>query len=190
MHVQDLQNQTPCPAADISAYLDCELSPQAELDLERHLASCGACTSELNDQRSLLLALDSSFEEPTLELPKNFTKAVVAAAESRVSGLRCPSERLNAVLVCTSLLLFSVFAFGGSFGPIFGAVSSVLQATVAVAEASGHFVYGIFFGSAVIFKTLFLTFLTGSRPLVFLYIAVFFGAVFLVSRLFSRPRGA
>jgi hypothetical protein len=54
---------------------------------------CSVCADDLNLQKSFLNALDSSLDEETeIRLPKNFTKTVVANAESRVSGLRHPHE--------------------------------------------------------------------------------------------------
>lgn len=189
MNVHDPLNQTACPVADISAYLDGELSPRAELDLERHLASCADCTRELNEQKSLLLALDSTLDEPPLELPKNFSKAIATVAESRVSGLRRPNERLNAALVCAALLLFSVLVLGSSTGRVFGAFASILQSALAVVSTGAHFVYNISLGSAVIFRTLFSNLVAGSSSSALLYAVVFFGALFIFSRLFFRQSG-
>jgi len=189
MSLNEIQNQPTCPVADISAYLDGELSPQAEMDLELHFTGCAQCTAELNDQKNLLRALDSTLDEPRFELPKNFSKAVVANAESRVSGLRRPKERFNALLICGGLLLLSLFAVGGNAGRTFSALSSGLQAVAAVAETCFHFVYDISLGAAVIFRSLFSNFVFGSPVSALIFVATFFAMIFVFSRLFFRPSG-
>lgn len=185
----EIQIQPTCPVADISAYLDGELSPQAEMDLELHFAGCAMCTTELNDQKNLLRALDSTLDESQFELPKDFSKAVVANAESRVSGLRRPKERFNALLICGGLLLLSLFALGENAGRTLGALSSGFQAVAAVAETCFHFVYDLSLGAAVIFRSLFSNFVFGSPASALLFVAVFFAIIFIFSRLFFRPSG-
>ena len=89
MEYRQLQAKDECPRDEISSYIDGELSSEQELELEMHFAACAVCTEELKLQRQFLCALDASLEnEPDIELPKDFTKVVVASAESRVSGLR------------------------------------------------------------------------------------------------------
>ncbi len=67
-----------CPKSEIAAYIDGELSPRQELDLELHLAACRSCAEELNEQKKLLCALDFALEdESEIELPENFTKVIV-----------------------------------------------------------------------------------------------------------------
>ena len=52
-----------CPRPEITAYLDGDLSPREEFDLDLHFAGCAACTDELNQQKKLLCALDFALEE-------------------------------------------------------------------------------------------------------------------------------
>src|SRR6188472_4506226 len=97
----ETNKKAACPSSDLSAYIDGELSPHDELELEMHIAGCRVCADDLNLQKSFLNALDSSLEEEAeIQLPKNFTKTVVANAESRVSGIRRPHELRNAALIC------------------------------------------------------------------------------------------
>jgi anti-sigma factor RsiW len=186
MSVREFKIEESCPAADISAYLDGELLPQTELELELHLASCPDCTRELNYQKTMLLALDSTLDEPRFELPKNFSKTVVANAESHVSGLRRPGERLNAALICFALLLLSALALGSNAGRVLGAVTSVFEAILAVASTAANFVYNIALGTAVIFRTLFSTYVAASPSSAILYAAVFLAILFIFSRLLFR----
>src|SRR5215207_7269746 len=99
MKPENAQIRTDCPRIEIAAYVDGELSPREEFDLEMHFAVCETCSAELNEQKKLLYALDFALEnEDEIELPENFTKVVVATAESNVKGLRCPRERNRALV--------------------------------------------------------------------------------------------
>src|SRR5687767_7691259 len=99
----ETKDRMVCPSPELSAYIDGELSPREELELEVHLAECRTCADELNLQKSFLNALDSSLDdEIEIPLPKNFTKSVVANAESRVNGLRHPHEWRNAAFICVA----------------------------------------------------------------------------------------
>src|ERR1041385_2648105 len=104
-------SSSPCPSPEIAAYIDGELSPTDELTLEGHLLSCCICAEELNAQKELVNELNISLDRE-LELPADFTKRIVAHAESNVNGLRRPGEWLNAVFVCVALLFFILFSLG------------------------------------------------------------------------------
>ena len=63
-----------CPRFEIAAYLDGDLDPRAEIDLERHLAVCAECLTELNEQKRILSALDFALDDHELiKIPENFT---------------------------------------------------------------------------------------------------------------------
>ena len=97
-----------CPLDDIASYVDGELSPDEETEFEAHLAGCETCRTELNHQKEFLFALSSSLEsENDIPLPKDFTRTIVANAESRVSGLRRPRERFTAIFICAVLFIFA-----------------------------------------------------------------------------------
>lgn len=178
----DQNIETLCPTDDISAYLDGELSPQAELHLELHLAGCPECTHRLNEQKSLLLALESTLDEPALELPLDFSKSVVAHAESRVSGIRRPRELWLALAIGTGLFVVSVLALGGNAGPAFG----VIGAGMALGQVLLHFLLDISLGTAVIIRTLFSNFIGGSPVSLLFFAAAFFGVAAVFSRLYIR----
>ena len=187
---ESVKDQQICPAGEISAYIDGELSPAAELELELHFAGCADCTRILNEQKTMLLALDRGLGDPVLELPDDFSRSVVAHAESRVSGLRRPNEMIHAVLICIGLLAFVSIALSGGSAGTFAAAGSLLQAAVSITAAAGHFVYDISLGSTVIFRTLFSSFVGGSAAIAFLTAVLFAGALLALTRLFSRPNGA
>ena len=176
-----------CPVADISPYLDGELSPAAELELEMHLAACSKCRSELNVQKTMLLALRSSLDgEPAIEPPENFTKSVVANAESRVAGLRRPSERLSAVLIGTALLLFALAALGPNASTVFAALISAGEGLYAVGSTAVHFVYGVALGLSVIVRSMFSGLIFSSAVSTLSFAVLFLTAALLFSRLYNR----
>src|SRR5688500_1582197 len=148
MDLSESTNQRGCPLSDISAYLDGELSPTAEMDLTAHLAACTACRDELNFQKQFLNALEGSLEaENQIELPRNFTRAIVATAESSVAGLRRPNERRNAFIICGTLLLLSLLALGGNTQTAFSMATAVLEKTYVLAASGINVVYDLALGS-------------------------------------------
>ena len=121
MNPQTSTSEKVCPRSELAAYIDGELLPREELELELHLASCLNCTAELNEQKKLLCVLDVALErEKEIELPANFTRVVVAAAESSVSGLRRPQERFKALFICAALFLVVLAGLGSETETVFG----------------------------------------------------------------------
>lgn len=142
-----------CPSIEIAAYLDGELSPDLELKFEAHLAKCVICTQELNDQKHFINALNSSLIDCP-EIPEDFTKRVVANAESGVSGLRQKKERLNAAFVCSALFFFVLFTLGASAPGTIAASLDMFGRIAAVFGFAGHLVYDISIGVVVIMRSL------------------------------------
>jgi hypothetical protein len=145
--------ETECPSIEIAAYLDGELLPDLELQLEAHLAKCVICTQELNDQKHFINALNSSFFDGP-EIPADFTKRIVTNAESGVRGLRQKKERLNAVFVCCALFFFVLFTLGASAPGTIAASLDVFGRIAAVFGFAGHLVYDISIGVVVIMRSL------------------------------------
>jgi len=186
MDIERLQPKFACPSGEISSYIDGELSPVRELELERHFASCDACLSELNLQKKFLIALDHALEgEEEVDLPGNFTKVVVANAESRVSGLRGSSERYNAFFVCAGLFLIIIFALGASgANTALDGFFVVIQKLVAVGGFVVHMIYDIAIGAVIILRSLASKFvLDSSVKLFFPGLAVVY--IYIISRLTS-----
>ena len=134
----------------------------------------------------MLLALDGPFAETEIELPKDFTKRVVTAAESRVDGLRRPKERLNALFICSALSLFSLFALGADAGRTFAVVDSTIDIVGAIVGTVGHFVLDIGLAAAIILKTLvFIAFSDSAGPALLAALLIV-GAGVLFSRFLLR----
>ena len=144
-----------CQTFDIAAYVDGELTPSRELEMDAHFAECGACLFELNEQKRFLRELESSLhDERAVELPANFTKLVVTNAESSVSGLRRPGERYNALFICVSLSLFVLFASGADSERVIAGIAQIADQAAAVAAFFGHLIYSLFLGIVIILRTI------------------------------------
>lgn len=182
--VQD-QCLDKCPRDEISSYIDGELSPEQELELELHFASCRKCSEELKLQRQFLCALDASLEnEPEIELPKDFTKVVVASAESRVSGLRRPTERFNAAFICTSLFLVMMFSIGAASGDdALGTVFHIFEKTATVASFVGHIAYDMAIGAVIIIRSLSSYFIFGNSPTSLALPAIISFHIYVITRI-------
>lgn len=183
----EVENSSACPLPEISAYIDGELSSPNEIELEMHVTGCRVCTDDLNLQKSFLNALDRSLEdEKKIELPKNFTRAVVANAESRVSGLRRPHERRNAALIFGALVAFLLFALGSNAEKTFAATMTILEKVFAVVASAGHFVYDAALGSAIVFRSLLSKFVLESTAAVTFFLVLFILSLYIFSRLVVR----
>lgn len=141
--------------SDIAAYVDGELPAREELELEMHLAVCKDCADELNEQKKLLQALNYALDgDGEIELPENFTRVVVANAESKVSGLRRPQERSKALFICLALLLVGLLGLGAETGAALNAATKFAERFLAVGSFVLNLVYDVFVGAAVILRSL------------------------------------
>jgi len=183
MSFESAEKINACPRAEIVEYIDGELSSRAELELELHFLGCEVCQNELNAQKKLLGALDFALEdEKEFELPENFTKVVVANAESRVSGLRRPKERFNALFICAALFLLVILGLGSETEAIVGTGGKIIEQTLAVGSFFGHLIYDFALGLTVILKSLCFQFVYKSA-ISFIFLAIVLGISALI---FSR----
>lgn len=174
-------NKFECPAVEIAAYIDGELDTVHELELEAHLDVCSTCSDELTLQKQFLCGLNSSLmHEGDLELPSDFTKRIVANAESTVTGLRRPRERYNAVFICVALGLFVLFALGGEASQVLSGYTGFFEQVAIVGSFFGHLVYSVFVGLAIILRALASQFQYDHVAIVIL-VAFVFGMFLLVS---------
>jgi hypothetical protein len=143
-----------CLSGEIAAYIDGELDPFCEAEVEAHIDGCDDCSERLNQQKQFLCAINSGLKaEPQIELPDNFTRLIVANAESTVSGLRRPRERFNALFICAGLLLFVLFALGSATGSFVDGVFTIIDQTTAVLGFFGHVFYSVLIGLAIIVRS-------------------------------------
>ena len=156
-----------CPSYEIAAYLDGELDMRRERELESHFDSCGTCSTELNHQKLFLNQLNSRLSsENEIELPKDFTRQIVANAESSVRGLRGSRERFNALFIIAALLLFVLFALGAEAGNVFTGFTTVFEQAAAVGGFFARIVFSFFVGVVVVLRTMAAPFQMGLAVLV------------------------
>ncbi len=185
--MQIAASETACPREEIAAYVDGELSPRDELELEMHLADCPTCATELNEQKKLLCALDFALDnEEQIELPANFTKIVVTSAESNVNGLRRPQERFKTLFVCAALFLLIVLGLGSEIGTVLDTFRKFTDQFLAVAGFGFHLIYDIALGTAIILRSLSHLFVFDSTLTAAFLICFFFVSLIALSRLIIR----
>lgn len=143
-----------CPSDEIAAYIDGELSPGRELELDAHFIECSGCAVELNQQKQFLCQLDLSLKHGNeLNLPADFAKTIVANAESTVTGLRRPREQFNAIFICAGLFLFVLFASGPDAGQMVRGISDLFEQAIVVGGFFGHLIYSVFIGVSIILRS-------------------------------------
>jgi anti-sigma factor RsiW len=177
-----------CPSYEIAAYIDGELDTAHEIELDMHFASCSICTDELNHQKHFLCTLNSSLRnEHEIDLPKDFTKQIVANAESHVVGLRGSRERFNAIFIIAALLLFVLFALGADAGSLFSAVKTFAEQVTAVGMFLGRLIYSFFVGIIIILRTFAAPF-QGGLIVGALFVCIFAFASAFAPRFFVKLR--
>ena len=175
-----------CPLDEIASYVDGELSPSEDAAFETHLTGCEVCRTELKHQKEFLFALNASLEsENDIPLPKDFTRTIVANAESRVSGLRRPRERFTAIFICVALFFFALFALGGEAGTVWSAFGSIAEKALAVGAYILRLVFSISYSVAVVIRSLF-SHVSVSWFLAPAFLILIFAAVFALSRSLVR----
>ena len=185
MNFSDSKNQ--CPRSELAAYIDGELLPREEIELEKHLAACQICATELNEQKRFLCALDFALEnEREFELPKNFTRIVVANAESEVSGLRSPKERFNAIFVVAALFLMFLLGLGGELKTVAATFTQFGEQVLTVGGFTAHLIYNVAVGASIILRSVGSQFVSNSFSLTAFLCVFFFASLFALSRFVSR----
>ena len=109
----------------VAAYLDGDLDATAASRFEAHSRECHACSALLLEQRRLLCLLDAAFDETfkqRVPLPRDFTRAVKARAQTDMSGVRDARERVRAAKICVALAASSLALLGvAAFVPLLNA---------------------------------------------------------------------
>ena len=185
LHVASTEKE--CPRAKLYAYIDGELLPREELELELHLSNCQSCSSELNEQKKLFHALDFALEdEKEVELPADFTKIVVTKAECNVSGLRCSRERFKAFYICLGLFFLVILGLGAEIENFFNTIFKFTGQFFAVCGFLLHLIYDISIGTAVILRSLGNQFVSNSAIFGVFFAVFLLISLFMFSRLFVR----
>ncbi|MBK9154082.1 MAG: zf-HC2 domain-containing protein [Chloracidobacterium sp.] len=152
----NIPDSTACPRDDIAAFVDGELSAAAASEFEAHISECWTCARVLREQRQFLASLSASLsEDPGIGLPTNFARRVIAAAESRVTGLRSTHEQFTAVFISAALLFFSMFALGSGFGEIVAGSAAFAEKLLTVALFSARAAANVLAAATVVVRSLF-----------------------------------
>lgn len=176
-----------CPTGEIAAYIDGELTPREELDLEMHFAICRSCAAELNEQKKLLCVLDFALEdESEITLPENFTKVIVTTAESNVSGLRRPQERFKAFFICAALTLLVLLGLGSETGTVIKTFWKIGDQILAVGGFALHLIYDIAIGTSIILRSASHHIAFNSTVSIIFLIGILFFGLMIFSRLIIR----
>lgn len=164
LQTENIKTVCICPREEIVAYIDGELSPREELELDLHLADCKVCLEELNAQKKVSTTLEILLEDKAddFELPENFTKVVTAKAESNVSGLRQPRERSKAFLIFAVLSLTLILGLGTEIETVWSAFDKFADRFLTLGGFIWHTILEIAIGFAVVFGSLCQHFIYGS----------------------------
>lgn len=96
---------------DLAAYLDDELDANERENLENHLCACAECVRDLAAQRQLLGVLSGALSmrpaAPYDDLPADFTRVVIARAQTDMSGMHAKNERRRSLVICAALIAAS-----------------------------------------------------------------------------------
>ncbi len=146
---------TICPRPEIIPYLDGELSVREEELLEFHLINCECCNNQLREQKQLLCAMGSAFDNhPEIELPKNFAKVVAVRAESDVQGLRSRKERKLAFFFGSLLIIFALFGLSGKFDILLNLAQKIVEQLKVFMTFIFHFIFDLTVGIAAVLRIL------------------------------------
>ncbi len=152
MNQPEFENLTSqhCPAENLSAYVDGELSPAEELEIINHTRSCSTCADLLREHQRMLNGLESSFE--SFEIPADFARQVIVKAETSFDSRRLKRDRIPMIAFAILLLFVCVSASGDTSAVIKLAAATVERVTIAVSFVA-YFIYGTAFGVAVIARS-------------------------------------
>jgi len=180
--------EVSCPREEVFTYLDGELSPAEEFDIEIHFADCKICRDEINAQKKVSTTLEIMLEQESkeIEVPENFTKVITTRAESNVSGLRQPKERSKALLICTILFFLAVIGLGTELKSVLRAFEKTAEQFAAVGGFIFHLVYDLANGVSVVLRYLSHRFIFTSAISLILIVAFFVFTSLALSRFVLR----
>ncbi len=143
-----------CPAENIYAYIDGELSAAAEIEFELHTAKCAYCSAAVRAEKMMLNEIAGSFEIPEdLEIPQDFTRRVVANAESSIKVHRWRTEVFIAGAAISGLLAIGLAA--GDAQNFWGPLARLFERLAVLSTYLFYFLYSLAFGIAVFARSIF-----------------------------------
>lgn len=143
-----------CRTDLIASYIDGDLEPAAQDQVEIHLRECTSCTEELQLQRLFVCELDSAFAQSSeLPVPHDFARIIAANAESDMRGARSNQEHRLALRFCL-LLALAAFALLGmaSSRAVLASGQLIITKIVGLASLLGRALYDAGVGVAVVLR--------------------------------------
>lgn len=185
---EKIEDSSICPREEIAAYIDGELSSSEEMDLDLHLTNCKTCSDELNSQKKVSTTLEILLEDKAddFELPANFTKVITAKAESNVSGLRQPKERLSAFIIFAVLIALVVVGLGSRIDTVWFAFGKIAGQMMVVGGFVWHVIIDIGIVISVILRALSQHFIYSSISALILILMVFAMTALMLSKMVWR----
>jgi len=184
INTQHNKDSDYCPREEIFAYIDGELSPDEETNLECHFDECKICQTEVNAQKKVSNSLEIILEEEmkNIELPEDFSKIVKTKAESDVRGVREKRELSRALIIAATLLVLVIVGLGTQIGSVWETFERFVEQSGAVLSFVFHLIYDTALGLSLILKTLSQKFVFGSA------VSILHAVVFLAVAFFSLSK--
>jgi hypothetical protein len=177
-----------CDPLNIFRYLDSDLSPEETAAFESHLAVCGACLAELNESKSIALALDNAFvSNAVLPIPEDFARRVSAAAVNDIASIRTPKERYAAIAICATLFLGAVAAVGGSLNASTADAVGAWEKSYFVLSFFASVIYAIFHSVIVFLRPVASSPLLSTILFVCLALLAVLAGATVINRIYRSP---
>lgn len=187
MNVSEHQKQC-IRGEEIGAYLDGELSTEAQTAFETHLGMCPECAAELSNQKGLLRTLDLALTTaPSMELPANFSEVVALRAESDLGGLRTwqGGARALGITAGVGLCGLLLLALGRGDGAPKG-IKDLALGMLGLLDIFSRLVFDLVFGLVVVLRAAGRWLVHSPSPLGFLSVLLFIVATLFLVRQVKR----
>lgn len=168
-------------------YVDGGLSSAEEAFVDMHVDACAECSRNFNLEKALFGAIERSIADDELpEVPEGFVRAVTAAAESEVQGLRGVNVRETTLPVIAILgaSAATLVAYGYSAG--FTAPKHLLSVLFRILAFGFHSVRDLVIGTSGILRSVCNQFLVGSNVSIAFLLVILLLSLFVFSRLAAR----
>lgn len=183
------EHQKQCTRGEeIGAYLDGELSAEAQSMFESHLRTCPECVAELSNQKGLLRTLDLALTTaPSMELPANFSQVVALRAESDVGGLRTRQSGARALRIAIGVGLCGLLLLAIGRGDVAPkGIKELALGLLGLLDIFSRLVFDLLFGLVVVLRAAGRWLVHSPSPLGFLSVLLFIVATLFLVRQVKR----
>lgn len=142
-------------AAEVSPYIDGELTADRLSFFESHMDVCSFCKDRLNEQKMFLGHLNASIgKDISFDIPQDFAKHVAIKAEHNVGGLRRSSERLSSAAFIVISLLIGAFCLGSDSAGFSAGIIKLFDQVSTFALLVIRMIYALVLSVNVILRTM------------------------------------